>query len=52
MNKQVWGMTILASTVLMTTLMISAPSAYAASPDLTITNFGIDGVVGTDGLIK
>lgn len=39
MNKR---MIILASTVLMTTVLITAPSAYAASPDLTITNFGID----------
>lgn len=44
MNRQLVNkrMTILVSTVLMTTLLITAPSAYAASPDLTITNFGID----------
>jgi len=40
LNKR---MTILVSTVLLTTLMLTAPSAYAASPDLTITDFGIDG---------
>jgi hypothetical protein len=40
------GITIIASTVLVTTLMMmTAPSIYAASPDLTIDddNFGIDG---------
>lgn len=36
-------MTILVSTALLTTLMLTAPSVYAASPDLTITDFGIDG---------
>ena len=35
-------MTILASAMLLTTLMLTAPSSYAASPDLTITDFGID----------
>lgn len=42
MNK---GITILATAVLVTTLMmLTAPSIYAASPDLTIDddNFGID----------
>ena len=40
------GITILASAVLVTTLIImTAPNIYAASPDLTIDddNFGIDG---------
>lgn len=36
-------MTILASTVLVTTPMLTAPTVYAASPALTITDFGIDG---------
>jgi hypothetical protein len=46
MNRQVLnrGMTILASAVLVTTLMmITSPTVHAASPDLTITDFGIDG---------
>ena len=44
MNTQILNkrMTILVSTALLTTLMLTAPSAYAASPDLTITDFGID----------
>jgi hypothetical protein len=43
MNRQVLnrGMTILAGTVLVTTLMMMAPSVYAASPDFTIETFGI-----------
>ena len=37
------GITILATAVLVTTLMmLTAPSIYAASPDLTIEEFGID----------
>lgn len=45
MNREVQRMTILTSTVLLTALMLTAPSIYAASPDLTIDddNFGIDG---------
>ena len=46
MNRQVSsrGTTILASAVLVTTLMLlTSPTVYAASPDLTITDFGIDG---------
>jgi hypothetical protein len=42
MNKEVRRMTILASAMLLTTLMLTAPSSYAASPDLTITDFGIN----------
>lgn len=44
MNRQLLDkrMTILVSTALLTTLMLTAPSVYAASPDLTITDFGID----------
>lgn len=46
MNRlvQIRRTTILASTVLVTTLMmLTSPTVYAASPDLTITDFGIDG---------
>ena len=44
MNTQIINkrMAILVSTALLTTLMLTAPSAYAASPHLTITDFGID----------
>jgi hypothetical protein len=45
MNKLVpnIGMTTLTAAVLVITLMmLTAPSVYAASPDLTITDFGID----------
>jgi len=45
MNKLVLnkGMTTLTAAVLVITLMmLTAPSVYAASPDLTITDFGID----------
>jgi hypothetical protein len=45
MNRQILnrGMSILAGTVLVTTLMlITVPSVSAASPDFTIETFGID----------
>lgn len=44
MNTQILNkrMIILVSTALLTTLMLTAPSVYAASPDLTITDFGVD----------
>ncbi|MGI0033048.1 MAG: hypothetical protein ACRD97_07245 [Nitrososphaeraceae archaeon] len=45
MNRRVLdrGMTVLAGTVIVTTLMLmTAPSVFAASPDLTIETFGID----------
>lgn len=44
-SKVLYGQTtILASAVLVTTLMLlTAPTVYAASPDLTIDEFGIEG---------